>query len=162
MKKTTRILSMLVIGALVAAAPLAYAGPGPDKEGRSKEWKEKWEAKRQKLYEQLQLTDEQKKALDENKKQSRENRKSAAKAMKDNMDLIRQELQKPELDMARITQIQNELKASQIRMLDARLDGILAARKILTPEQFSKFMEKMEKSRKHYKGGYEDGAESKE
>ena len=48
------------------------------------------------------------------------------------------------LNIGKITQINNELKILSAQMLDRKLEGILEVRKILTPEQFKKFMTKTE------------------
>ena len=74
---------------------------------------------------------------------------------------MRQELQNPTLNMDKINQIQSELKASQAQMLDARLQGILEIRKILTPEQFTKFSAKMEEHKGRGDHKWEGRHESK-
>jgi Spy/CpxP family protein refolding chaperone len=51
------------------------------------------------------------------------------------------------LDMAQINQFHTTLKDLHGRRADHRLEGILEVRKILTPEQFSEFMELMERHR---------------
>ena len=133
MIKTKRtIVSMLAAVALLSSA--AYASP-------DKNSGERKEARHEHFYKELNLTDEQKKALEENKNKNREQMKALFEGMREKRTLIRQELQKDQLDMGKINQTQNELKALQSQMLDNRLAGILEVRKILTPEQFKKFSE---------------------
>ena len=135
MIKTRRtIISMLAAVALLSS--VAYASPDKDSG-------EKKGAKHEHFYKELNLTDDQKKALEENKNKNREQMKALFEGMREKRTLIRQELQKDQLDMEKINQTQNELKALQSQMLDNRLTGILEVRKILTPEQFKKFSTKM-------------------
>ena len=99
----------------------------------------------------LNLSDTQKKLLEENKKVRREEMKSLFSQMKEKKEAIRNELQKAELNIGKITQINNELKILSAQMLDHKLEGILEVRKILTPEQFKKFMAKMGQRQEHFK-----------
>ena len=63
--------------------------------------------------------------------------------------MIRQELQKDQLNMDSINQINSELKNLQAQILDRRLEGILEVRKVLTPEQFKKFTDRTEERKVH-------------
>ena len=78
------------------------------------------------------------------------------KEIKEKRAAISQELQKDELNMGKITQLNNEIKISEAQALDHKLEGMLEVRKILTPEQFKKFMAKMGEWRGHYKKGERD------
>lgn len=133
---------MIVTAALLSG--VGYAFPPEDGSALSKVSAEKKDAKRQKFYKELNLTDEQKKLLKENKNKNREQMKILFEGIKEKKALIREEVQKDELNMEKINQLQNELKALQTQMIDHRLEGILEVRKILTPEQFKKFLTKME------------------
>lgn len=72
--------------------------------------------------------------------------------MRNKRELLREELAKPELDMNKITQIHNDLKAILLKMEDHHLEVILEVRRILTPEQLNKFHQKMEKFGKEKQG----------
>jgi Spy/CpxP family protein refolding chaperone len=113
--------------------------------GKMHEWREK---KIQNIYAQLNLSDAQKKTLEENKATSRQKMKSVFEKMKPLRDSLNQELMKAELDMNKINEIQSQIKAVQSEIGDNRLNSILEVRKILTPEQFAKFLSLMEKSKK--------------
>lgn len=134
--------SMIVAAGLLSGVVYASASDNDSKE--KKAFAEKRDGKRQQFYKDLNLTQEQKKALEENKNKNREQMKTLFAGMKEKKALIREELQKDELNMEKINQVQNELKALQTQMIDHRLEGILEVRKILTPEQFKKFLTKME------------------
>lgn len=161
MKRLAMMIAVLG-AALVLSSPAVYAAWAPSQKDavKTKEVKEKWEAKRQELYKKLDLTDDQKKALEENKNQNREQTKALFQSIKDKKEQMRQELQSGQLNMDKINQLQNELKASQAQMLDSRLQGILEIRKILTPDQFKKFMAHMEEQKEH--GKHERGEHKEE
>lgn len=99
----------------------------------------------QEIYNQLNLTDDQKKQLEANKQQHRARMESARQQMKINKKALQAELMSPQLNMARINQIHTQTKALLSQIEDDRLSSILAVRAILTPEQFSKFVDLMQK-----------------
>ena len=63
-------------------------------------------------------------------------------AMKEQKDLLDQELGKDKLDMKKINQINDELKKLAGQKIDSELQSVLAAQKTMTPEQFKEFMAK--------------------
>ena len=142
--KITKIRMLLIILVLALCAPAVYAYPNDTGRAHGKELKGKMEAKQQELYKDLNLTDQQKKSLEENKNKHKEQTKALRNEMKEKRDLLRQELQRDELNMGKINQTNNDLKNLQAKMLDDRLASILEVRNILTPEQFKKFISKME------------------
>ncbi len=148
--KSMRAL-LLVWG--LGCLPMLYAQEIPvngaeekkeDVSSKTHQWMEK---KTEEIYSQLNLTDEQKKMLEVNKEAHWGKRKAAFETMRVLKDSLNSELMKPELDMNRINEIQARLKNFHARMTDERLNSILEVRKILTPEQFSKFIALMEKHR---------------
>ena len=146
------IIALLIIAALAISPPAGYASSSDDsrpQEGKAQDGK--MEAGRQELYKDLNLSDAQKKLLGENKRKHREEMKSLFSQMKEKREAIRRELQKNELSIGKIAQINNELKILDAQMLDHKLEGILEVRKILTPEQFRKFMTKMSQRQERFK-----------
>jgi len=97
------------------------------------------------IYDKLDLTTEQKKQLEANKVRDREVMKASFEKMKSYRETLKTELMKPELDMVKINNIQSQIKTLQAEMLDNRLNSILKVRKILTPEQFTKFISHVNK-----------------
>lgn len=151
--KNVKTIIVSVVSVLMLLSGVSYAQPsGGTDTKQEKAWAEKKEARRQELYKDLNLSDEQKKALEENKSKGREQMKALFTDMRAKREAIRQELQKDTLDMAKIDQINGELKNLQAQLLDHRLEHILAVRKILTPEQFKKFISKMEEKSQEWKG----------
>jgi len=64
-----------------------------------------------------------------------------------NKEAMKAELMKDQLDMVKIHAIHQRIKLLQDQMEDGRLNSILAVRKILTSEQFVKFVTLMKKHR---------------
>ncbi|MBF0522185.1 MAG: Spy/CpxP family protein refolding chaperone [Candidatus Omnitrophica bacterium] len=154
--KKINVTIFLLIAALVFAPAMTYAATPapastPDKAVVPEKgpMKEK-HGKKGQFYKDLNLTEEQQKALEANKSKNRDQMKALGQNMKDKMSLLRQELQKDPLNMEQVNRIEADLKAAQAQMLDQRLASILEVRKILTPEQFKKFMAKMEQKREHF------------
>jgi len=106
----------------------------------------------QEIYSQLDLTDEQKRELEANKQQHRAQMGLARQEMKTDKEAIKNELMKPQLDMPKIKAIHERIKALQDQMEDNKLASVLGVRAILTPEQFTKFVNLMHK----HKEGHED------
>ena len=111
-------------------------GPGGDHEARQA----RREARMEKMEILLDLTPEQKEQL----QTFRSSHRAQAATFHKDMQAVRQEIgdeiQKPELDMAKISGLQTRLKDLQARQADHRMEGILNVRKTLTPAQFTKFM----------------------
>ncbi|MBI3602396.1 MAG: Spy/CpxP family protein refolding chaperone [Candidatus Omnitrophica bacterium] len=138
--KSMKVLMITVLMCSVMALPLVYAND----QGGKHEWRGK---KIQEIYNQLNLTDDQKKQLESNKQKQRQQMKAVFEQMKTQREAFRQELMKPNLDMAKINSIHAQMKTLQEQMADNRLNSILEVRKILTVDQFSKFTSLMEQHR---------------
>ena len=97
-------------------------------------------AARQKLYADLKLTKEQEALLAQNRSKRKEETSALFTQMRENMATMRQALEADTLDMQKIQQVNGKLKEIQAKVIDSRLEGILEVRKILTSEQFKKFL----------------------
>jgi len=115
--------------------------------------REKWKARRVEMHKQLGLTTEQEEKLKAHRSRHREGKRKLFENIKSKRIAMAAELQKQEINMDKIHQLHNELKAIKMQKEDQRLEGILGVRNILTPEQFTKFM-KFKKTRweKHHEG----------
>ena len=137
MKKGIGIALLLAAAAMCLFASAAYA-QAPKKP----------DTKRQEMFADLGLSPEQRKALEDNRNRHKEQTTEVVTQLRRKMGELRQELEKNELDMQAVGRINGELKQLQGRMLDNRLERILEVRKILTPEQFKKFEDKMHERKK--------------
>ncbi len=140
--KENHITFMLMLGCMALMMPFAHA------DDKDASWGQKNDTKVQEIYSQLNLTDQQEKQLEENKTKHRGEMKDTFTKIKADKEALKAELMKPELDMNKINEIQSQIKALQADTLDRRLNSVLEVRKILTPEQFGKFIALMDK-RKH-------------
>lgn len=143
MKKFYQVITTgFIISGLVLASGVASADDHDmDREERI-----------EKMHEQLGLSDEQKAQLKEHRQTHRKEMKDVRKQMKDVRESIRQELQSPDLDEAKIKSLKNDLNELMTRMSDHKLEGVLKVRQILTPQQFEKFNELTEDRRDKQKG----------
>ena len=96
-----------------------------------------------KFLNKLNLSDEQRKQIEANKMQHRQKMQATHQALKASHDAMKEELMKPQLDMARINQIHQQIKDMQNQMEDEKLSSILEVRSILTAEQFEIFLNLM-------------------
>ena len=148
----------LCIAGLILLASNVYAQPFGDP-GNGK-MKERTESRMSEVSKELNLSAEQQKQLEAHRKQHREQNAALFSDIKKKRDEIKSELQKPELNMNKINQLQAELKGLMGKIEDDRLNGILEVRKVLTAEQFAKFTQLMEKRRhggKKWEGSREKG-----
>lgn len=145
--KKSVLIGMAVLACFALLTPRVFSEPeGEDQEENAQCGPgERMQAKCGELYKELGLSGEQKKMLDENKAKNKDAMKETFSQMKEKRELMKEELQKEEINTAKVTEINNELKALQSKMQDAKLSSILEVRQILTPEQFKKFSEKVDK-----------------
>lgn len=147
----------LICGFLVS--PMVYANDTGSSSSEHSNFSEKKQErmgkKIQEIYNQLNLTKEQKEQLENNKSKTREKRKILFDKMRSYKETLNQELMRPELDMNKINEIQTQFKTLQSQMTDDRLNSMLDVRKILTPQQFSKFLSLMERY-KHQESSIEE------
>ena len=116
----------------------------------------KMQAKRQGFYSELGLSEGQKKLLEENRNKHKEESKALFSQSKEKMALLRQELQEEPLNTGKIYQTNNELKKLQSEVLDNRVERIMEVRKILTAEQFKKFLAKIDKRQGKSQGNWHE------
>ena len=102
--------------------------------------KVRWEQNISEMYQHLGLTPEQDKQLKDHRDRHRSQMDTLQKEIKVKREQLGEELQKTDFDIRKVQQIHGDLKSLKARMEDNRLEGILEVRKILTPDQFSKFM----------------------
>lgn len=140
-----KMMSVAVFAALVMmmSSLHVYAGGSEGEKGEASKVKERMEARKQEMFKELNLTEDQKQKLEENRKKHKDDAQALRNNMKELRTAMRQELEKESLDMAKINQIQGQMKEAHAQMMDSRLQGILEVRGVLTPEQFKKFSAKM-------------------
>lgn len=134
------ILPFYGLFALAVCYAQDQKGQMPQKADLRHEGRAKMLQKSQEIYNQLNLTDDQKKLLEASRAKNKEGMKALFEKMKSCRDALNSELIKPNLNMAKIDEINSQLKAAQAQLIDERLASIIEVRKILTVEQFAKFL----------------------
>ncbi len=102
------------------------------------------------LMKKLGLTEGQEEALREQREGHREKIRSLMEDLRNKKAQLRTELEKEEVDKEKIDSLINEIKPLLGNQIELRVEGALAMREILTPEQYKKFQEFTKK--KHKKG----------
>ena len=140
--KRAIFISTFICGSL--AMPVVYADNVGNCTSEQRPFLQKMQERRGKkargIYSQLNLTEEQKKQLEDNRLKHREEMKVAFDGMRHYKEALNQEFMKPNLDMNKVKEIQSQVKALQAKISDNHLNSIIEVRKILTPEQFVKFI----------------------
>ncbi|MEW5802537.1 MAG: Spy/CpxP family protein refolding chaperone [bacterium] len=111
-------------------------GASLDGDGALPEKKEAWV-----IYQQLNLSPEQDRQLQVRRNEHRKQAEELNKRMRAKREELKQELQKQELDREKINRLHAEFKVLLGQREDHRLEKILEVRKILTPEQLTRFLE---------------------
>ncbi len=132
---STGIIVVMLLASNVYSQPTVYNPTGHEA------MREKMQARMLEVLKQLDLSPEQEKQLKTQRNKHREQKKEMHENIKAKRDEMKTELQKQELNMAKINKINSELKSIKSINADYKLEGILEVRSILTTEQFTKFME---------------------
>jgi Spy/CpxP family protein refolding chaperone len=149
MMKRTRVA---VIGCAIVFLALsgAYAqGQGKNRPGG--------EGKKEGLFKELKLTPEQEKKLEENRNARQQQMVTIRAAFKASHEKLQAKLNDPAVTRAAIEPLINEIEVLQAKSMKNRIDGIFEVKEILTPEQYVKFNQIMEKIRKEKKGQFKGG-----
>jgi Spy/CpxP family protein refolding chaperone len=150
MKKTRVIVTGLVMIFLAVSAGYAQ-GQGEKHQG--------WQGKKEGIFKELNLTPEQKKKLEENRTAQGEQTAKLRAAIKQEREKLQKELNNPDVTRAAVEPLVKELKSLDAKLIDNRINGIFAVKAILTPEQFVKFNQIMEKQMRDRKGRPKDSRE---
>ena len=151
-------LTVAVAVLMVVAATNAWAGEG---------WKgEKSEEERaahfEKMTKELGLTADQKAALTKQRESYGASTKALREKMKATRTQLKEELDKPTPDKAKINAIIAQKKELVGQQMQLKVDKVLAMKQILTPEQYAKMKTKMkEKMGKKMKGRGDKGGMEK-
>ncbi len=132
--------SLVIIGAMLLASNV-YSQPSERYSQGHEAMQEKRKALMLEVFKQLNLNPEQEKQLKAHRNKQKEQGKSIHESIKAKREEMKIELQKQELNMAKVNKINSELKSIKSEKSDLRLECILKVREILTAEQFVKFMD---------------------
>lgn len=147
MDKKMRLKIMAVMVAFMFSVPGLYAGNADGQGPRQEQKEEMFE----KIGAELGLTAKQSEQLKVQRKEKREERKTAGKEMRAKRKELKEELDKKEVDRAKVDTIISEISELQSSKLKEHVESILSIKEILTEEQFQKLRNKMKA--KHGKKG---------
>ena len=139
---STAIVGLVVFSQSVYAESEAYAMEKLKKNG---------EKRFEKLAKELNLSEEQRQELKTQREQQQAVVKPLHKEFRNQMENLKTELEKPETNRIRVKAITTKIKTLGGELLDQRVEGILAMKQVLTPEQFKKLSEKREAKKKKFK-----------
>ena len=94
------------------------------------------------LAKELNLTEEQQAQLKQQRSEQEEIVKELRDKFRQEIKNLREELEKPDTDQERLEKIATKIKILGSDLLDQRIEGILAIKEILTPQQFEQLSEK--------------------
>ena len=159
-KTKTRIMGFLMTALLAFSAPLVYAdnansgnvsGGQPavsDDQSSSGQGDHEWghghgdkhgDHQRGGFFKDL--TDDQKKQLKDIWQKQKEAKKAAFEQIKADKDAITNELLQTTPDVNKINDLKSKMEALHAQMLDSRINSNLEVKKLLTAEQFAKYLE---------------------
>lgn len=134
MNALTRALKIGAVATMVCACAATAGAQLPD--SQHKKWDKEHEQKFDAVIKELNLTAEQQEAIT---KQRSEDKAAFAQMRQKNRELreaVRKELDSENTDMAKLSQLVAQTKELAGQRIDAQINGILAMKKLLTPEQF--------------------------
>ena len=144
----TRIIT-LILAVVLTVSGAAYA---MQKDG----YKHYGDEQKRDVFKALNLTQEQQKNLEENRNAQREEMKKLRAAMKEKQTQLQQALKDPSTDRVSVEPIVNEIKSLQAQSIELRVNGILAVKNILTPQQYAEFQQIMDKRKEGRKGRFSE------
>lgn len=148
---------MMGLASLLALGQPAYAlegawgkegGYGKKDKGR---YHEKKKVMMDEIVRDIGVTDDQKAKIDAHREQMKTRNEKAWKEMAEKREALRGELEKPEVDTAKIDSLIGEISALHAQKTRNHVDGILEVRSILTPEQYTEMQAKMQGKKKEWK-----------
>jgi Spy/CpxP family protein refolding chaperone len=161
MKIKTKIMGFLMTTLLALSTPLVYADNGnggnvsggspatSDEQSSSGQGDHEWghghwgkhgDHQGGKFFHRLNLTDDQKKQLKDIWQKQQEAKKTAFEQIKADKEALTNELLQTTPDVNKINDLKSKMEALHAQMLDNRINSNLEVKKILTPEQFAKYL----------------------
>jgi len=152
-KNAVTIGMSLIFAVVFGLSCLAQTAEGP----KNFQPREKKAQEFEKIAQELNLTAEQRQAMKEHRSQNSEQVRGIRKHLQEVRAQLRNELDKPDTDIAKIKGLATELKEVEAQMIDQHIKQVLEMKKILTPQQYQllnqKIQDRVKKDRpQHFKG----------
>lgn len=146
---------MILVGVISLACFISSALAEPQAAGtpaqkvNKQEWQQKRQAMADNFAKELGLTDEQQAQLKAQREQSQKENQATRQELKAKNQELRQELEKAAIDEAKVNGLVSEITALEGKKLSQHVSGVIAMKKILTPEQEAKMKAKMDERKEH-------------
>ena len=157
------LMLFLLAGLLIVAMPAAVRAATTAQDPAQKNTAAP-EGKKHGDLDKLGLSSEQRDKLKTLREGFRKENESIRAELKTKRQVLRAELEKTSLNRGAITALANDLKALQGRLIDARLNQILAIRELVGPEKFAAMKERRRahvSDRRHEGKGRGEGDEER-
>ena len=136
-----RIIGVLVIALLALSAPVVYADNGNGGNFGNGDSEHHGHYGEGKFCHKLNLTDNQKKQMKDIWQKQKEAKKTAFAQIKADREALTNELLQTIPDVNKINDLKSKLEVLGAQMLDNRINSDLEVKKILTAQQFAKYLE---------------------
>ena len=133
------ITGILMSAVLALSAPLVYADSGNGGNFGDGGWGHHGHYGKGGFFSKL--TDDQKKQLKDIWQKQKEAKKTAFTQIKADKEALTNELLQTTPDVSKINDLKSKMEALGAQMLDSRINSNLEVKKILTAEQFAKYLE---------------------
>jgi Spy/CpxP family protein refolding chaperone len=135
----TRIAGTIMVALLALSAPFVYADSGNGGNFGGSGWGHHGHSGRGGFFHNL--TDDQKKQMKAIWEKQKEAKKAAFAQIKADKEALTNELLQTTPDANKINDLKSKMEALHAQMLDSRINSNLEVKKILTAEQFAKYLE---------------------
>ena len=133
------ITGILMSAVLALSAPLVYADSGNSGNSGDSGWGHHGPCGKGGFFSKL--TDDQKKQLKDIWQKQKEAKKTAFTQIKADREALTNELLQTTPDVNKINDLKSKIEALGAQMLDSRVNSNLEVKKILTAQQFAKYLE---------------------
>jgi Spy/CpxP family protein refolding chaperone len=142
--KTKKILILTSVISLVCFTSSLFAQPSEDE---PQAFKEKRKQAIEDFTEELNLTAEQQEQIKNQRAEQVKENKQIQEQLRSKNQELRKELEKNQLDQAKLNSLIAEITDLQGQQLRQRVDGVASMKEILTPEQEAQLKAKMDAQR---------------
>jgi len=156
-KRMKKQVVMAVVAALVLWAVGAWAGEGM-RCGKDDPARFEHAQKMDKIIDELGLSSVQKDEIKKQRADFAAKSKELREKIRSTRSELKNELDKPTADKARLDGLTGDLKTLVGQQIQNRVDSVIAMKQVLTPEQFGKMKNLVEKRKKGYGGQWKHRA----
>ena len=134
------VLCTAMIGSLILIPFSLSARPSSDEGFRVAR---RDSAKGGSLMDQLRLTPQQQETLMKRREEQRGIRQEMRRQLQEKRAALQEEIGRTQSDAAKIGRLTQDIKALQSRQLDEKVEELMELKRVLTPQQYQKFQEKV-------------------